>query len=457
VKKGTGKYQIRQADNARDAALYALCRILEEDCRSDRAVAEALELAPELSRLDRAFLLRLVNGCLERLVSIDHLVDRFSTRALTRLSPMVRCILRMSVYQILYMDKVPDSAACSEAVRLTALHGMPYYKGYVNAVLRTMVREKESGSDAFAFTEDWLKYSVPAWLYKKLSEDFGPERAAALGSAWLEPKEVLLRLVKKNGSREELESLMKGQGAELVPVDMEAYLGENGLSRPDGPLPVIYRLQKPGELPLQEMDAFRKGLFYVQDPASALVVSYAGLKKDDVVTDVCAAPGGKVLFAAELLEEAGGGRIEARDLSVHKTELIRENAERLGISNIGIRVLDALQEEEESYYRSDVLLADLPCTGLGIAAGKPDIKLQLKPYSIDELSELQRDILSVVSKYVKPHGRLVYSTCTVTREENEENVLWAAENLGFAVLSMNRIWPAKGQDGFFIAVLEKNY
>ena len=188
---------------------------------------------------------------------------------------------------------------------------------------------------------------------------------------------------------------------------------------------------------------------------SALVASYAAPKDSDIIIDVCAAPGGKSLALSDLMN--GNGRIEARDVSSQKVRLINDNIKRCGFDNIKTQILDALKHDEESLYRADIVIADLPCSGLGVIAKKPDIKLNLKPYSVEELRDMQRDILENVSRYVKPKGRLIYSTCTVSKEENEQNAAWIADELGFKLVSSNRLMPSTDNDGFYIAVFEKKY
>ena len=257
-------------------------------------------------------------------------------------------------------------------------------------------------------------------------------------------------------AEEQIAAGLREEGFVIRRIDYKAMLAESGQDLPDGPLPVVYELEEGGDVTHSE--SFRKGLITVQDPSSALVASYADPGMNDRVIDVCSAPGGKALALADLMNGKGGrGMIEARDVSKQKVALINENVSRCGFEMIRTEVTDALKEDEESFYRADILIADLPCSGIGVIAKKPDIKLNLMSYSIEELQTLQRDILFNVSRFVKPKGKLIYSTCTITEEENEMNARWAADRLGFTLTKEMKLLPGADHDGFYIAVLEKHY
>ncbi|MBQ6428226.1 MAG: methyltransferase domain-containing protein, partial [Oscillospiraceae bacterium] len=251
------------------------------------------------------------------------------------------------------------------------------------------------------------------------------------------------------------DSLQK-DGIVLSRLDYPSLLAKAGQSVPEGMLPVVYEAKESGDITRTE--SFHKGWVTVQDPASAMVAACAAPGADDYIIDVCAAPGGKALALADRLMLLGGrGVVDARDVSAQKVALLDENVQRCGFTNIRTSVRDALKADEDSFYRADVLIADLPCSGIGVIAKKPDIKLNLEAFSIRELQQLQRDILSNISRFVKPRGRLVYSTCTITEEENEQNARWAADRLGFILKSEWKLLPSKDHDGFYIAVLEKRF
>ena len=184
-------------------------------------------------------------------------------------------------------------------------------------------------------------------------------------------------------------------------------------------------------------------------------VQAAGVQPGWYIIDVCAAPGGKAIHAAQLME--GSGHVQARDLTEYKAELIAENKARCKVENLSVRVWDATVADEQARERADLVIADLPCSGLGVLRGKPDIKYNMSPQQMEELSALQRRILSVVQGYVKPGGRLLYSTCTINRGENEENAAWFAESYpAFRLVSGQQIFPDEVRDGFYIAVFERS-
>ena len=437
--------------------------ILKETFDAGRASGSSL------GGIDRAFIERLVIGTLDRMITLDTVLDRFISSGIKRQKPLVRGVLRLSLYQIMYMDRVPDSAACNEAVKLVKLHGMDGMSGFVNGVLRAAVREKESGGSRLTdFNGPSEKYSLPEWLCSLLIREYGDGKAEEIFKAFLCERHITVRfnlsrlraqeLSVQDAGRDEAERIIRerlaSEGFELKRVDIRGILeASEHTGVKVGLLPVMYEITGGGDISVS--DTFRQGLITVQDPSSALTAAYAAPGEGDNVIDVCAAPGGKSLAVADLMK--GFGRIEARDVSAAKVRLIEENVKRCGFENITCRVMDALKEDEDSFYRADVLIADLPCSGLGVIAKKPDIKYNLRRYSIEELKQLQRDILGNVSRYIRPKGRLIYSTCTISTEENEENVRWMEEELGFKYLGGCKLLPGEDHDGFFIAVMRKNY
>ena len=463
--------RIKDYTNARDIALYVLFEICENSRKSNTILRESFIEAEhngaELSSTDRAFTERLVIGSLDRLITLDALLSRFLTKPMKSQKPLIKAVLRMGLYQILYMDKVPDSAAVNESVKLIKLHGMEGMSGLVNGVLRSVIREKEAGGSKLDITGDAsTRYALPKWMCKVIEDEYGSDISEHIFTAYLAERRETVRL---NLSRLEADLAHTAADAESYIVES---LGRSGFSaerinlaalldselsvykdKPDGALPVMYEISGGGDI--SRTEAFARGYITVQDPASALAASFAAPKAGDYCIDVCAAPGGKSLAAAELCRDKCV--IEARDVSPQKTSLITENVTRCRYENIRVRVLDALSDDEDSLYRADVLIADLPCSGLGVIAKKPDIKLNLEEYAIAELQTLQRDILSNVSRFVKPKGRLIYSTCTLSRRENEDNTAYIESELGFKKLAECKLLPGVHNDGFYIAVLQKQY
>lgn len=434
-----------------------LLRVTEDHQKSHHAVREVLSLCSDMERRDRAFAKRCAEGTLDYLIRLDYVLGRYSKRPPFLLKPLIRGILRMSLYQLLYMDRVPERAVCSEAVELAKLHGLVGLSGYVNAVLRAAARDRAAHADRlFAVSEPWTELSLPKWLYKKLEDTYGTEGTRSIAESWLCERPCVVRLNRSRRTPEEVEESLRRASVSFKRLPADAFFREHGMQLSEEELPVLYAL--PDLSGLSGLPAFMDGSLQPQDMSSTIPALLCAPQNGDYILDVCAAPGGKSLQLADMLmQKAETGLIEARDISPKKVELIEENIRRSGFSSIRTRVLDALMLSEDSLFRADIVLADVPCSGLGIAGRKPDIKLNLKTYSISELQSLQRDILQVVSRYVKPHGKLVYSTCTITAEENEENALYIASELGFQLEKQVKVLPSQEHDGFFAALFRRKF
>ncbi len=436
--------------DARELASDVLMEILERDGLSHVVLNQALGKYQYLEKQDRAFVTRVTEGTLEYLIQIDYVIGRYSSIPVSRMKPFIRTLLRMSVYQILYMDRIPDSAVCNEAVKLAARRRFQGLKGFVNGVLRTVAREKGK----FAFPDDSVRYSAPRWLVDMWREVYGEDTVRRMLEAFLAKKRLSVRCNFSLADRKTIRESLEAQG-----VSVE----ESGYSRN-----ILYL---DGIDYLEALEAFDRGWIQVQDLGSSLAAEAAAPKKGQYCIDVCAAPGGKSLHMAELL--GTDGFVDARDISQAKVNLITENIRRSGFSNIRARVMDAQVPDRESEEKADIVLADLPCSGLGIIGRKPDIKYRASLQSVEALAGLQREILSVVWRYVKPGGTLVYSTCTVSRKENEENAAWLAGNFPLRPVNIEerldrKLWSETMKqgyiqllpgsypgDGFFLAVFER--
>lgn len=434
----------------REIVLDILMEVLERGSFIHLVLNQALSKYQYLDKADRAFITRTAEGTLEYLIQIDFVIDQYSKTKTEKMKPLIRNLLRMSVYQLLYMDRVPDSAVCNEAVKLAVKRRFSGLKGFVNGVLRTISREKET----LVFEEPSVKYSIPGWMYGMWEEDYGSDTASAIASSFLRESPTWVRCNLNRASKQETAASLREQGVLVKELEV---------------LPSMLEIS--GYDSLDSLNAFRQGLIQVQDVSSAFVGELADPAPGSFVIDVCAAPGGKSLHLADKLK--GTGMVEARDLTEAKVALIEENRQRCHAENLRPIQQDALEYDPSSEKKADILIADLPCSGLGIMGKKPDIKLHMTEEKLLELASLQREILSAVWRYVKPGGLLIYSTCTIDRQENQENARWIQETLPFEPVALSGRLEGlfkeeelkKGQlqflpgihpwDGFFISVFRR--
>ena len=427
--------------NERELVLECLLMITRDGEYSHIVLKNVLDRYQYLDKKERAFITRVVNGTLERMIEIDAIINQFSKVKVNKMKPVIRTILRSSVYQMKYMDSVPDSAVCNEAVKLAKKKGFVNLTGFVNGVLRNIGRNL----DLVTYPDktdvlNWLsiRYSLPEWILKNWLAVYDCGTVEQMAKAFLVEKPLTVRYSAEKISREDLLYLLKEEGvkAEEVPG-----------------VPCALYLSAYDHLAL--LPSFQRGFYQVQDLSSMQVALWAEPKKGDSVIDVCAAPGGKAIHMAELLR--GTGYVEARDLTEYKVNLIRENIMRSGLLNIEAKCQDATVFDSESVNKADIVIADLPCSGLGVLGKKPDLKYKMTESMQKELEQLQRKILSVVQAYVKPGGRLLYSTCTINRGENEENARWFVNQYPeYHMVKDRQMLPGiDAGDGFYIAMFQR--
>lgn len=421
--------------NVRELALEVLLEI-EKGEKSHLILRSVLEKYQYLTKRERAFLTRVTEGTVERRLELDYIINQYSKVKVKTMKPVIRNLLRLAVYQMKYMDNVPDSAACNEAVKLAVKRGFGNLRGFVNGVLRNIARnldhieypEKEQTIPYLS-----VMYSMPEWIVKMWVSDYGREKTEEILQNFYIERPTTIRINENQISKMALIDKLEREG---VKVEEHPFL-QSAL--------LISNYDYLGAL-----DSFLEGDFQVQDAASIQVAESAGIKEDDYIIDVCAAPGGKALHAAQILN--GTGFVEARDLTEYKVSLIRENIWRMGFTNIEAVQQDATIYDEASEAKADVVIADLPCSGLGVLAKKTDLKYKMTPETEKEVAELQRQILKTVHRYVKPGGTLIYSTCTICKSENEENAKWFVENHPqFELRWGKQIFPGRETDGFYIA------
>lgn len=431
------------AENTREIVLDTLLVLERGEEFSHRLIKAVLDKYNYLEERDKAFIKRLTEGTIERQIELDYYLDQCSSVPVRKMKPLIRCLMRMSVYQLLYMDNVPDSAVCNEACKLAQKRKFGNLKGFINGVLRNLARQKESLSlpDRKAHPQEYLsvKYSMPLWLVERWTESYGEERVQGLLEGLLEihPVSLRFRTDLSETERETLLDAMEQSGVKLCKSSLSPY---------------VYTVENTENI--SELPGFVEGKFVVQDVSSVLAVEAAGIRAGDLVVDLCAAPGGKSILAAERAGDAG--KVLSRDVSEGKASLIRDNIDRMGMRNIEVSVFDATGTDQTLVGKADVVLADLPCSGLGVMGKKRDIKYHMSPKKIANIVGLQREIIESSWQYVKPGGVLLYSTCTINPEENEEAVRWIVEHFPFEMEEERQFMPGEDEaDGFYYARLRR--
>ena len=408
--------------NLREIILGALMDIVEEEQYSHIVMKDVLEKYQYLEKRDRAFITRVTEGTLENMIQLDYIIERFSKVKVRQMKPVIRNILRMSVYQLKYMDSVPDSAICNEGVRLAQKRGFYQLKGFVNGVLRSVARNLDKVEYPSREKQPILylsvTYSMPEWILKNWIELYGFDAVEEICADMHKEK---LTSVRCNLGKASMDEIVESLKAQDICVERVPYLD--------------YALNIGNYNYMKAVDAFKKGWFQVQDVSSMLVSEIAAPKWGDFCIDVCAAPGGKSLHLADMLQ--GSGHVEARDVTDYKVSLMQDNIERIGAINMSAVRMDATVFDPESVEKADILLADVPCSGLGVIGKKADIRYKMTPAKQAEIVKLQRKILDTVWPYVKKGGTLIYSTCTIGAEENQYNVKWFLENYPFRLESID--------------------
>lgn len=435
--------------NARFAAVSTLLKTAQSRGYSNIELDAAIKKF-NLSGVERAFFTALFYGVIERKITLDYIISRLSSRKLDEIDIKVLTILETGIYQLRYMDKVPESAAVNESVKLCSEFYAPKNSAaFTNAVLREYVRKK----DEIPFPDakkDYIKYlsatySVPEWLAKKWRGEYGAECEKLLEATFRSPRMTLRVNTLKTSADELIEKLaalgVKAETTKYAPHGVKLF----------SPVPI-------------ETLAPLEGDFFVQDEASQIAVSALGATAGDVVIDCCAAPGGKSFGAA--LDMNNTGAVYSFDLHKSKISLIEKGAARLGISIISADVQNGT-EHRENMLLADKIICDVPCSGLGVIAKKPDIRFK-SPEEFERLPELSQKILDTAAGYLKRGGDMVFSTCTLSKDENEnavEKFLLSHPEFSLAPFEVGAL-SSDGMltllphvhktDGFFIAKLHKN-
>ncbi len=441
--------------NVRETALELLEAVEKNQSYSNLLLNHAIEKR-QLPAKDIGLLTELTYGTLQRKMALDYFLNPFLKKA-KKIETWVMYLLRLTVYQMVYLDKIPDRAAIYEAVEIAKKRGHKGIAGMVNGVLRSIQREGLPSLDEISDPVERLSIATshPDWLVRRWAAQFGFEKTKSMCemnlTASLQTARVNLSKTTREACAKELEE--EGYLIELSSVIPEAVRSLKGN--------------------LASSAAFKTGLLTIQDESSMLAAYALGVKQNETVLDACAAPGGKSTHIAEKLNNTG--KVISLDLHEHKVKLIRDNAKRLGLNNIEAKALDSRKAQEHFQPESfDRVLLDAPCSGLGVMRRKPDIKYTKKEQDIKQLSTIQQSLLESVATLVKKGGILVYSTCTVDREENEQTIKTFLKNnpqfegdSGFKERMPETVQPFIndydlqvfpqdfGSDGFYIACLRK--
>lgn len=393
---------------------------------------------------DHAYLWRVTKGVIERLMELDLRIGSLSSMKPGRMHPILRNTLRLGAYEILYMDSIPVFATVNECVNMVRHSPASKAAGMANAILRRL--ENAPAPKLLADGDNSQKgissrYSLPLWLVKQWNSRYGTEWTKQVGEAFLKDHPLTLRINSLKTTRDELYESFLAAGIKTAKHPLSEY--------------ALLLLQKS---PVRSLPGYDDGLFYVQDIGSISVCELSGIKAGDKVLDLCAAPGGKTLFAAELATSSGC--VASYDISEKRLERLNDNIRRGGFKNIITKKADATKPNHALTKGFDVVLADVPCSGLGVCGRKPEIKYRIRPGDIDTLSDIQKKILNNARSYVKGGGKLVYSTCTLSPRENEEQIAdFRAKNPGFRVLVEKLFVPGEEEnnnDGFYICVMQQN-
>ena len=439
--------------NARLVALNVLCDVLENDAYASLSLDDRLG-SVNLNQLDRRLCASIVYRTLENLYYLDYALGQFLQDA-DALNMKVRNILRTAACQILLHDRVPDSAAVNEAVKLTREVHLDPFAGMVNAVLRRLTDHKENlqwpKPDEGAHYLS-VMYSVPEWLAQCLIDDYGREEAEKIASYRTEKHFITIRAT--YGGREE---------------DFEKMLSRKVWETQKGIMPGAVHVF--GAMQIARDSDYIKGTYSIQGEGSMLAAAAVDAKHGMNVLDCCAAPGGKTAYIAERME--GTGRVYAWDLHPHRVELIRAAMQRLHLDNVRTAARDAAQLREDLVQSMDAVLLDAPCSGLGVMDDKPDVKYRHTKESLAELCETQQKLLDTCCRYVRPGGTLVYSTCSLLKDENERQISrFLCEHPEFEIAPLPDTIPAAlrahygeyglqllpyrdGIDGFFVARMKR--
>lgn len=417
-----------RTDIAREISIKILHDMEENNSYSNLILDEYLNKnRDKLNVNDINFISELVYGTISWKLTIDSIIEKYSKIPLHKISKWIRSILRIGIYQIVFLSKVPKSAAVNESVNLAKKYGAKS-SGFVNAILRKVERKDYEEMESFS-----KKYSMPNWLIEEFKKDYSKEQIEQICQASNIRPKTTVRINSLKISKEEFMQELKNRKIEYEETVEEAFF--------------FLKIKN-----ITNLDLYQKGYFTVQDISAGMTAKILNPLPGETVLDACSAPGGKTTHLAEIMKDAG--RILAWDLYKHRLNMVQENAKRLGIHIIETQLRDAGKKQEELIEKFDKILLDVPCLGIGVLKRKPDIKWQRKKEDISSIVKVQRQLLQTCSQYLRPKGYCVYSTCSILKEENENIVnQFIQENENWEIIEQHTILPDRNQDGFFICKL----
>ena len=443
-------------DLARETALKILYKIEKEGAYSNIALDEEIRNnRKKLSEKDIGLISEIVYGTITWKLTLDEIIKKYSKIRLKKISLWILNILRIGIYQIIFLDKIPKSAAVNESVNLAKRYGHNASSNFVNAILRKV--EKSDYEDFFEIENDIERISkttsMPEWIIEELLKEKTLEEVNEICINSNKRPKVCIRVNRLKTNKEELKKVLENKQINSNYGIIDGFL-------------ILEKAKN-----LENLEEFKNGEFTIQDEAAGLIPLILNPQENEIVLDACSSPGGKTTYMAEMM--GNKGKIEAWDIHEHRTKLVEKTAERLGITIVETNVKDATIYDEKYKNKFDKILLDVPCLGIGVLKRKPDIKWQRKKEDIQEISKIQKDILQNCSKYLKKGGELVYSTCSILKEENEKIIEdFLAKNNNFEIVKIDKleqnffkrflkhscyiqVYQNEKTDGFFICKIRK--
>ena len=423
--------------NAREIALNILYKIEVGESYSNLTLDKELNKS-DLSKLDRALVSELVYGVLTWKLTLDEIIKRYSSIRLKKISPWIINILRIGIYQIAFLDKIPESAAVNESVKLAKKYGHEMSAKFTNAILRKIEKTEYDKLLQYinekTYTEEEkisIMTSHPILLVDKLLKDYSKDFVIKLLDANNKTPETTIRANLIKTSRDELKKLFELKGIDCRSGNL------------------------PDSIFVKHLTEFNEQLFIVQDEAAQRAVLELEPQENEVILDACSSPGGKTSYISALMRNTG--RVDAWDIHEHRVQIVKNLCKKLGITNVIASVADSTEYHTLLKERYDRVLLDVPCSGIGVIRKKPDIKWTRKEEDIEELIKTQREILECGAAYLKVGGTMVYSTCTIIKDENELQIsAFLKKHSDFKLVKEIKLFPnVDGTDGFYIAKMIK--